>query len=137
MMVMMMVHLGSLRYRFHLLHPKFWVRYRTDSFRFQLGNSQKKTVTEEPRDKDDLATFKARETRFILGTPTPRAAQANAKEARKVLATMLPNHTWPGIDYHSDEDRVAWPAVDHLQKCKTMAIAFGEPLSPLYRSLPP
>lgn len=69
----------------------------------------------------DMSTVKSRLLSGLL--PSQATEPAAIKAAQTLAAELLPNGTWPDIDYHEFR-RAGWPMVGHLTRVSTMAAAW-------------
>lgn len=58
--------------------------------------------------------------------------EADEQKVRRLIETLKPDGSWPGIDYNMIS--IGFPAGQHLKNLKLMATAYAKPCSDLYRS---
>ena len=78
-----------------------------------------------------LAVVRQRLLDELIFLPTSALASA-AVSARQYAASLLPNHTWPDIDYHDPGDRALWLTEGHLTRTYVMVAAWATPGSPAF-----
>jgi hypothetical protein len=61
-------------------------------------------------------------------------ATATAHAAWDLAATLLPNKTWPDINYDDPGDRSVWLTFSHITRVVTMCAAVSNPASPAFNA---
>jgi hypothetical protein len=89
-----------------------------------------------PQLSDDVDTVRQRMLE-AFGWPaswasSPPALAAAATEARALAAALLPNCTWPDVDYNDPQDRTIWGTAVHSQRVQLMAAVLSRAGSPAY-----
>jgi hypothetical protein len=77
---------------------------------------------QQPSSPGDMAIVKQRLTASMLASSAKQQAAA-VKAAETLANQLLPNGTFPDIDYHEFR-RAGWPMVAHLGRVTTMAAAW-------------
>ena len=85
---------------------------------------------------DDTATVRQRMLEAFCWPPSwagsPPALAAGAAEARAHAAALLPNCTWPDVNYDDPQDRTIWATAVHSQRVQLMAAALSFAGSPAF-----
>lgn len=71
---------------------------------------------------DDMATVRGR-LLDLLCMPLPGALPGVIAQAARYEAHLLPNGTWPDINYNDPNDRAVWQTEQHLDRVTSMAQA--------------
>ncbi|MDR1756155.1 MAG: polysaccharide lyase beta-sandwich domain-containing protein [Culturomica sp.] len=58
---------------------------------------------------------------------------SDPRQAERLMRSMRPDGSWSDIDY-ADQSRSGWAPSYHAERLRTMAVAYGDPDSPLFRS---
>ena len=84
---------------------------------------------------DDIATVRARMLEAYAYPPsyaTPSGLAAAAAAARADAARLLPNGTWPDINYSDFNSRTIWATAAHTARVQAMAAVLSYSGSPVY-----
>ena len=81
---------------------------------------------------DDLATVRQRLLDLLCYPSLSSNITALAAEAKTYAANLLPNATWPDIDYNDYNDRADWKTDAHIVRTNVLVQASSWPASPLY-----
>jgi hypothetical protein len=71
---------------------------------------------------DDMATVRER-LLSLLCLPLPGQIPGVIAQAGRYESHLLPNGTWPDIDYNDPGDRAVWKTAQHLDRVVSMAQA--------------
>ena len=84
---------------------------------------------------DDTATVRLRMLE-TYGWPASWAdagsLAAGVKQARGYAARLLPNGTWPDVNYDDPQDKTIWLTAEHTGRVQLMAAALSRPGSPAF-----
>lgn len=83
---------------------------------------------------DDVATIRERMLE-LYGWPKPLTPEtiANLSSSALSLASrLLPNGTWPDVNYNDSNDRTIWATSQHMNRVSLMAAALSVQQSPVY-----
>lgn len=81
---------------------------------------------------DDVATVRGRIV-ALYGWPYTQDAMRNVSAASLRWATsLLPNGTWPDVNYNDADDPTLWATSSHMDRVVSMAAALSAPTSPTF-----